>query len=130
MKLLLDTHILVWWVAGDRRLPGSVRDRIRAPENDVWVSAASLWELAIKARLGRIDIDIEEACAAMTADGFDELPVQFAHTLRLSDLPDHHKDPFDRLLIAQSIAEGQRLVTCDEAILRYTGMEGFHPLSA
>jgi PIN domain nuclease of toxin-antitoxin system len=130
VNLLLDTHILVWWVAGDRRLPVPLRDRIKATENDVSVSSATFWELAIKLRLGRIDIDLEEFCAAVTADGFDELPVQIAHTLRLQDLPAHHKDPFDRLLIAQSIAEGRRLVTSDEAILKYTGVAGFDPLTA
>ncbi|MGZ8796685.1 MAG: type II toxin-antitoxin system VapC family toxin [Thermoanaerobaculia bacterium] len=130
MKLLLDTHILLWWVAGDRKLPRSLRDRITSAENDGSVSAATFWEIAIKMRLGRIDIDLEELCAAVNADGFTELPVQIAHTLRLQELPDHHEDPFDRLLIAQSIADGQRLVTRDESILAYTGVAGFDPLSA
>lgn len=129
MKLLLDTHILVWWVAGDRKLPKSLRDRIAAAENDVWVSAATFWELSIKLRLGRIAIDLEELRKATNADGFSELSVQIAHTLRLPTLPDHHKDPFDRLLIAQSIVDGLRLVTRDEAILAYTGLAGFDPLS-
>ncbi len=130
MNLLLDTHILVWWAAGDRKLPRSLRDRILSDKNDVSVSAATFWELAIKIRLGRIDIDLEELRTAVTADGFGELPVEIAHTLRLRELPDHHRDPFDRLLIAQSIAEGRRLVTRDEAILSYTGVAGFEPLSA
>lgn len=130
MNLLLDTHILLWWVAGDRKLPRSLRDRITSAENDVSVSAATFWEIAIKARLGRIHIDLEELRAAVNADGFRELPVQIAHTLRLQELPDHHRDPFDRLLIAQSIADGQRLVTRDESILAYTGVAGFDPLSA
>jgi PIN domain nuclease of toxin-antitoxin system len=130
VNLLLDTHILLWWVAGDRKLPRSLRDRITSAENDVSVSAATFWEIAIKARLGRIHIDLEELRAAVNADGFRELPVQIAHTLRLQELPDHHRDPFDRLLIAQSIADGQRLVTRDESILAYTGVAGFDPLSA
>lgn len=130
MKLLLDTHILVWWVAGNRKLPKSLRDRIAAAESDVSISAATFWELAIKIRLGRIDIDLEELHAATSADGFTELSVQIAHTLRLRTLPDHHKDPFDRLLIAQSIVEGRRLVTRDDSILAYTGVAGFDPLSA
>lgn len=130
MRLLLDTHILLWWVAGDRKLPRSLRDRITSAENDVSVSAATFWEIAIKMSLGRIDIDLEELRAAVNADGFTELPVQIAHTLRLQELPDHHRDPFDRLLIAQSIADGHRLVTRDESILAYTGVAGFDPLSA
>lgn len=130
MRLLLDTHILLWWVAGDRKLPRSLRDRITSAENDVSVSAATFWEIAIKMSLGRIDIDLEELRAAVNADGFTELPVQIAHTLRFQELPDHHRDPFDRLLIAQSIADGHRLVTRDESILAYTGVAGFDPLSA
>lgn len=130
MRLLLDTHVLIWWVAGDRKLSKSLRDRILAEENDVSVSAATFWEIAIKARLGRIDIDLEELRSSVRADGFTEIPVQIEHTLRLKALPDHHHDPFDRLLIAQSIAEGHRLVTRDKSILAYAGSAGFDPLEA
>jgi len=129
VNLLLDTHILIWWVAGDRKLPKSLRDHIIEAENEVSVSAATFWELAIKAGLGRIDVDLEDLRAAVNADGFSELTVQVAHTLRVQSLPGHHRDPFDRLLIAQSIAEGRRLITLDEAILKYTGVAGFDPLS-
>ena len=129
MKLLLDTPILIWWAAGDRKLPRSLRDRIESAENDVAVSAVTFWEIAIKAHLGRIHIDLEELHAAVHAVGFSELPVQIAHTLRLLALPDHHQDPFDRLLIAQSIADGRRLVTRDESVLAYAGVAGFDPLS-
>jgi PIN domain nuclease of toxin-antitoxin system len=129
VKLLLDTHILIWWAAGDRKLSRSLRDHITSAENDVSVSAVTFWEIAIKAHLGRIHIDLEELRAAVLADGFNELPVQIAHTLRLQALPDHHRDPFDRLLVAQSIADGRRLVTRDESILAYAGVAGFDPLS-
>jgi PIN domain nuclease of toxin-antitoxin system len=128
VKLLLDTHILIWWAQGDRKLSKSLRDHIASSENEVAVSAVTFWELAIKSRLGRIDLDLDELRAAVRADGFDELPVQVEHTLRLRDLPDHHQDPFDRLLIAQSIAEGQRLVTRDDNVLAYAGVTGFNPL--
>jgi PIN domain nuclease of toxin-antitoxin system len=128
VRLLLDTHILIWWVTGDRRLPKSLRDRILSDENDVAVSAATFWEIAIKARLGRIDIDLEKLRSAVLADGFTEVPVQTAHTLLLTALPDHHRDPFDRLLIAQSIVERHRLVTRDKSILAYVGVAGFEPL--
>ncbi len=128
--MLLDTHILLWWVAGDRKLPKSLRSHIASPENEVWVSAAAFWEIAIKLRLGRIKIDLQELRIAVDADGFRDLPVQIAHTIRLLELPDSHRDPFDRMLIAQSLVEGLRLVTGDEEILAYAGVAGFDPLTA
>jgi PIN domain nuclease of toxin-antitoxin system len=129
MRLLLDTHILLWWLVGDRRLSKSLAAAIASPESDVAVSAASIWEIAIKRALGRIDIDLEELLAVMATDGFLELPLRFVHSLRLESLPRHHDDPFDRILIAQSIADGRRLVTKDAAILAYAGLAGFDPLS-
>jgi PIN domain nuclease of toxin-antitoxin system len=129
VRLLLDTHILIWWVTGNRKLSKSLHARILSDENDVSVSAATFWEIAIKSRLGRIDIDLEDLRSAVRADGFIEIPVQIEHTLRLNMLPDLHRDPFDRLLIAQSIAEGHRLVTRDKAILAYAAVAGFDPLS-
>ena len=130
MRLLLDTHILLRWVMGDRRLSKALAAVVADPENDIVVSAASIWEIAIKRSLGRIEVDLDELLSSMNADGFAELPVRFAHTLRLESLPRHHDDPFDRLLIAQSIADGRRLVTKDAAILGYAGIAGFDPLSS
>jgi PIN domain nuclease of toxin-antitoxin system len=130
VRLLLDTHILLWWGAGDRRLAKPARDIIAAPSNDVAVSAATFWEIAIKLSLGRIEIDLSELLAAVKADDFEEIDVSIEHTLQLRALPDHHRDPFDRMLIAQSIVEGRRLVTRDESILAYAGTAGFDPLSA
>lgn len=129
MRLLLDTHILLWWVTGDRRLSKSLANTLASPESDVAVSAASIWEIAIKRSLGRIEVDLDELLSAMTADGFTELPVRFAHSLRLESLPRHHDDPFDRILIAQAIADGRRLVTKDDSILGYAGIAGFDPLT-
>jgi PIN domain nuclease of toxin-antitoxin system len=129
MRLLLDTHILLWWVTGDRRLSKSLANTLASPENDVAVSAASIWEIAIKRSLGRIEVDLDELLSSMTADGFTELPVRFAHSLSLESLPRHRDDPFDRILIAQSVADGRRLVTKDEAILGYAGIAGFDPLT-
>lgn len=129
MRLLLDTHILLWWVMADRRLSKALATILSSPENDIAVSAASIWEIAIKRALGRIEVDLDELLASMTADGFSELPLRFAHSLKLESLPRHHDDPFDRVLIAQSIAEGRRLVTKDDAILAYAGLTGFDPLS-
>ncbi len=104
MRLLLDTHILLWWTAGYQKLPGTLRTLIASPEADVAVSVATLWEIAVKTGLGRIDVDLQDLHATSNADGFSELPVTIAHILRLVDLPENHRDPFDRLLIAQSIA--------------------------
>jgi PIN domain nuclease of toxin-antitoxin system len=129
MRLLLDTHILLWWVMADRRLSKTLARIIASQENDVAVSAASIWEIAIKRALGRIDVDLEELLSSMTADGFTELPIRFAHSVKLESLPRHHDDPFDRILIAQSIADGRRLVTKDESILTYSGVAGFDALS-
>lgn len=129
MRLLLDTHILLWWVMADRRLSKTLANKLASTENDIAVSAASIWEIAIKRMLGRIEIDLDELLSSMTADGFTELPLRFAHSLRLESLPRHHDDPFDRILIAQSISEGRRLVTKDDAILAYAGVAGFDPLS-
>jgi len=129
MRLLLDTHILLWWIIGDRRLPKELATILASAESDVAVSAATVWEITIKRMLGRIDVDLEELSASIAADGFSELPLRFSHSLKLQILPRHHDDPFDRILIAQSIAEGRRLVTRDADILRYLGVAGFEPLA-
>jgi PIN domain nuclease of toxin-antitoxin system len=128
VRLLLDTHILLWWVSGDRKLSKALRATIASTDNAIAVSAATFWELAIKKQLGRVDVDLAKLQAAVAADGFEEMPVEIAHTLRLQALPDLHRDPFDRLLIAQSIEGACRLVTRDEQILAYAGIAGFDPV--
>jgi len=130
VRLLLDTHVLLWWAAGDRKLSKELRATIASPDNAIAVSAATFWELAIKKQLGRVHIDLADLQKAIAADGFDGLPVAIADTLRLESLPDLHRDPFDRLLIAQSIESAARLVTRDAQILEYAGVEGFDPLEA
>lgn len=130
MRLLLDTHILLWWLMGDRRLPKGIASALGSVENDIAVSAASLWEIVIKRMLGRIVVDVDAVLSSIVADGFGELPVQFGHTLTVQSLPRRHDDPFDRILIAQSIADGRRLVTTDRSILEYADVAGFHPLSS
>jgi len=130
MRLLLDTHILLWWMMADRRLSKALVASLAAPENDIAVSAASIWEITIKRTLGRIEVDLEELLPSIASDGFSELPVRFAHALKVATLPRKHDDPFDRILIAQSITEGRRLVTTDDWILAYSGIPGFDPLSA
>lgn len=130
MRLLLDTHVLLWWMTNDPRLPGAVREVLQSDENDVAVSAVSVWEVAIKRALGRIDADVGELIDAITVDGFSELPVRIRHAEVLQGLPRQHDDPFDRMLIAQSIADDRRLVTHDGAILQYAGVSAFDPLRA
>lgn len=119
MRLLLDTHILLWTLTGDPRL-GKVEALIVDPANSVSVSAASYLELAIKASQGKIDVDVAEIRAAVAESGFDELSVNGVHAEILAGLPWHHKDPFDRILVAQALAEPLRLITADPQVAKYS----------
>jgi PIN domain nuclease of toxin-antitoxin system len=115
--LLLDTHVVLWWQRDDRRLNGAARRAIAEAEV-VWVSAVSGWEVAVKAALGRVRLT-EPFPALLAADDFTELPMNFAHTTRLEQLPPHHHDPFDRMLIAQALVERATLVSHDRALAPY-----------
>jgi len=119
-RLLLDTHALIWALSNPRRLPPGVAADIRNPESDVYVSAASTWEIAIKSALGKISADLAAIVTAARAADFEELPVTIAHTQQLRALPAHHRDPFDRLLVAQALAEGLTIVTHDQSIAAYS----------
>jgi PIN domain nuclease of toxin-antitoxin system len=118
MRLLLDTHVFLWAVSDSARLSAAARREIVAAER-TFVSAASIWEVAIKARLGKIDADVDAAAAAIEQSGFFELPVRAAHAVAVARLPLHHADPFDRLLVAQALTEPLRLLTADAALGRY-----------
>lgn len=118
MRLLLDTHIYLWVVSGSPRLTTSARRAIESAEQ-VCVSAASIWEIAIKARLGKIEADQDELVTAIELSGFEELPVRAAHAAASARLPMHHNDPFDRLLVAQAITEPLRLITADAVLASY-----------
>ena len=118
-RLLLDTHALIWVLSNPRRLPARVAESIRDSETDVYVSAASTWEIAIKAALRKIDANVGDVVRAVRAVSFDELPVTIAHTVRLGTLPHHHRDPFDRLLVATALVEGLTLVSADAAFDSY-----------
>ena len=120
MKFLLDTHIFLWAVAGDRRLKASARARLAAAES-VYVSAGSIWEIAIKARLGKIEGDAASLATAIETSGFVELPITARHAAAVSALPLHHTDPFDRLLLAQAFSEPLHLLTADQALAVYGG---------
>ncbi len=119
MRLLLDTHIFLWAVADSALLRPSARQWIESAD-EVFVSAASIWEIAIKARLGKIDADPDELDAAIAASGFSELAVRSAHAKGVARLLLHHTDPFDRLLVAQAISEPMRLLTADVALAPYS----------
>jgi len=117
VTLLLDTHVVLWWQRDDRRLGREARDAI-ATADVVWVSAVSGWEVAIKTALGRLGLD-EPFAALIAADDLTELPMTLAHTGRLQELPVHHTDPFDRMLVAQALSEQATLVTHDRAFEPY-----------
>ena len=118
MTLLLDTHVLLWWLDDPGRLSKAAREAIRDGANPVYVSAAVAWEIAIKKALGKLDApdDLE---AAMGANRFRPLPITFRHAMAVRSLPDHHRDPFDRMLIAQALHEGFHLVNRDLEIAKY-----------
>jgi PIN domain nuclease of toxin-antitoxin system len=121
MQLLLDTHLLLWSVAASRKLPAEARELLMEPANTVLYSAASVWEIAIKAALRRRDfrVDLPRLLRAFAGAGFLELPVAAAHAARVASLPDLHKDPFDRLLMAQALIEPAVLLTNDAQLGRY-----------
>lgn len=121
MNLLLDTHAFLWWIADDPRLPAAARSALGDGRNEVFFSTASAWEIAIK---GRARVEVPEPLQAFITEqvrtnGFEVLPIHLRHALAVADLPDHHRDPFDRMLVAQSRQEGLALVTGDPAIARY-----------
>jgi len=117
VKLLLDTHVILWWQRDDRRLKRVARRAI-ARADIVWVSAVSGWEVAIKAALGRLRLD-EPFHVLIAADDFTQLPLTLVHTERLAKLAPHHGDPFDRMLLAQALAEGATIVSHDRAFEPY-----------
>ena len=121
MRLLLDTHLLLWAVASSQRVSPEARSLIEDPRNDVFFSAASLWEIAIKSTLRRKDfrVDLPLMRSAMSDMGVIELPVRSEHAVRVTELPPVHRDPFDRLLVAQSLVEPMVLLTNDAVLARY-----------
>lgn len=122
MRLLLDTQIFLWFLADESRIPEEAREAIGSRRNSVLVSAASVWEIAIKASIGRLGIaraDVLRLPRLIDTAGFDELPVLARHAAAVTAPPMHHRDPFDRLLVAQARTEGLTLVTTDPALRAY-----------
>jgi PIN domain nuclease of toxin-antitoxin system len=121
MRLLLDTHVYLWSVTDDRKLTKAARKLI-LDADDVFVSSASIWEASIKAGLGKLDVDVNLLVSEIEASGFLELPVRAIHAAMVRDLLDIHRDPFDRLLVAQALSEPLRLVTSDGHLSKYTDL--------
>ena len=120
-RLLLDTHVVLWWLNGDPQLPQTVAERVQAPEAEVFVSQASLWEMAIKVSIGRLQVDLQELERQVPLQGFRWLPISNAHLLAVGNLESDgvHRDPFDRLLVCQSRVEPMLLLTVDSQLGSY-----------
>ena len=121
MKLLLDTHIILWVAGAPEKISESTRTLLTAPDNSLFFSAASIWEIVIKLGLEREDfkVDPHRLRKMLVLHGYTELPVTAEHALKVDSLPPLHKDPFDRLLLAQARAEGMHLLTADARIAQY-----------
>lgn len=124
MNYIVDTHLLVWAAGEPWKLPAHARSILEVSENTLWVSVVSLWEIALKRSLNRPDFRAEVGPfrAGLLANGYTELPINSRHILPLPALPFHHTDPFDRLLVAQAVAEGMTLLTADRTLARYGAM--------
>jgi len=121
VKLLLDTHILLWTAGQPEKLSKSTRSLLTTPGNSLFFSAASIWEIVIKLGLGREDFKVDpyRLRKMLVVHGYAELPVTAEHALKVDLLPLLHKDPFDRMLLAQARAEGMMLLTCDASVFQY-----------
>lgn len=119
MRLLLDTHIFLWYLAASRKLSKSVLNRIEMADI-VFVSAASIWEAGIKIKQGRLEANIDDLYEGIASSGFVELPISAKHSVMAANLPEHHRDPFDRMLVAQAMTEPLKLLTADTLLLQYS----------
>lgn len=119
MRVLLDTHLLYWWFYEPDKLSADGLERIKSAE-EVFFSSASLWEIAIKARLGKIKADPRQILRWIEKNDFTELPIFSRHTLLVATLPMHHSDPFDRLLVSQAMSEPLHLLTADAQLKPYS----------
>lgn len=122
MNILLDTHVALWAITDSPKLPKKARELIESPRSSVWISAATVWEIAIKHSLGRNDMPVSGRAALryFQESGYRFLPVDSEHAAAIEELPAHHADPFDRILVAQAMVEPMRLVTHDPIVARYS----------
>lgn len=119
MRLLLDTHVYLWWLQDNPKLSKEGRSKI-VSASDVYVSSASIWEATIKAGIGKLDVDVNELVAEIANSGFQELPISARHAAMVARLPDIHRDPFDRILVAQALCEPLRFLTVDGILKGYS----------
>jgi len=121
VALLLDTHAFLWFVSGDRKLPASVRDKIKDINQPCFLSAASLWEITVKKQLGKLvlNISLEESFEFIERNQIEIIQITLDHLVTLLKLPNHHSDPFDRLIISQAISENLILLSRDKEITKY-----------
>jgi len=118
LRILLDTHLLLWWLEANPSLATEAREMISDPQNTVFVSAVSLWEIRLKQSLGKLRLP-DNFTERLAAESFESLPLTASQTQQVSQLPWHHRDPFDRMLIAQALVEKLILLTADEALAAY-----------
>ena len=118
MRLLLDTSTLLWWLDDDKKLGAAARAAIADPENEVFVSAASAWEISVKRASRKLDAPFDIA-SALARNHFAELPIEVAHAVAAGELPPHHRDPFDRMLVAQAQLDDLTIVADDAEIAKY-----------
>ncbi|AIS12297.1 type II toxin-antitoxin system VapC family toxin [Pseudomonas chlororaphis] len=121
MRVLLDTHILLWALSDDPKLSAKARKLIESAA-EVYISAASFWEMAIKVGLGKLDVDLEQIREYCLASGFIELAITSEHAIAVKDLEHHHRDPFDRLIVATAISEPMKLLTADPLVAKYSSL--------
>ncbi len=119
MRILLDTHLYLWWINGESKLSKLLKNTI-LEANEVYVSSASIWEASIKAKLGKLNVNIEELVSSIESSGFLELPITARHAAAVYQLPDLHRDPFDRILITQAICEPLQFLTLDQSLKGYS----------
>jgi PIN domain nuclease of toxin-antitoxin system len=122
LNLLLDTHVALWAITDSPKLPKKAREMIESPRTSIWISAATVWEIAIKHSLGRGDMPVssQDALRYFQESGYRFLPIEPEHAAAVEDLAAHHADPFDRILVAQAIVEPLRLMTHDPIVARYS----------
>ncbi|USX21880.1 type II toxin-antitoxin system VapC family toxin [Oxalobacteraceae bacterium OTU3REALA1] len=119
MRILLDTHIYLWWLQDHPKLSKTARDRIISA-SEVYVSSASIWEATIKTGIGKLEVDVQQLVTEIENSGFKELGISAKHAAAVAPLPDIHRDPFDRILIAQALCEPLRLLTADAILSGYS----------
>jgi PIN domain nuclease of toxin-antitoxin system len=119
VRLLLDTHILLWWLKDDEQLPSRASMLISDRRNQVFISPMSLWEIAIKSQMRKIDVDVDEVRMGALRSSFRPLPFSLEHAAAVARIPQHHRDPFDRALIAQALIEPMHLLTHDGGLAAY-----------